>query len=38
MDQLNHRNAEIFRNQCTYSRRFDVISMRGYFAVILVIL
>ena len=38
LNQLNYRNVEIFRNLCTYSRRFDVISMSGYFVVILVIL
>ena len=38
LNELNYRNVEIFRNLCTYSRRFDVISMSGYFVVILVIL
>ena len=38
LNQFNYRNVEIFRSLCFYSRRFDVISMSGYFAVILVIL
>ena len=38
LNQFNYRNVEIFRNQCTYSRCFDVISMCGYFVVILLIL
>ena len=31
LNQFNYRNVEIFRNPCAYSRRFDVISMSGYF-------
>ena len=38
LNQFNYRNVEIFRNQCTYSSCFDVISVCGYFVVILLIL
>ena len=31
LNQFNYRNVEIFRNLCAYSRRFDVMSMSGYF-------
>ena len=38
LNQFNYRNVEIFRNLCAYSRSFDVISMSGYFVVMLAIL